>query len=142
MAKSSASAPASGIGRPFKAGLVQMRVSKDPAENLKRAAERADDAAGRGAEVICLPELFRSQYFCQREDIANFDLAETIPGPSTEALAKIAKKRKATIIAPLFERRAAGVYHNSAAFLGPDGAIMGVYRKMHIPDDPAYYEKF
>jgi N-carbamoylputrescine amidase len=89
-----------------------------------------------------LPELFRSQYFCQKEDVALFDLAEPVPGPSTEALGKVARHRKIAIIAPVFERRAAGVYHNSAAVIGADGKLSGIYRKMHIPDDPAYYEKF
>jgi N-carbamoylputrescine amidase len=119
-----------------------MSCSPDPVENLQKAAALVEDAATRGAEVICLPELFRSQYFCQREDAALFDLAETVPGPTTEILGKIAKARGVVIVAPLFERRAAGVYHNSAAIIDANGEVRGLYRKMHIPDDPAYYEKF
>lgn len=123
-------------------GLVQMSCSPSLNENLQKAAALVDDAAQRGAEIVCLPELFRSQYFCQREDAAIFDLAEPVPGPTTEALARIAKARSVVIVAPIFERRAAGVYHNSAAIIDADGEIAGLYRKMHIPDDPAYYEKF
>jgi N-carbamoylputrescine amidase len=100
------------------------------------------EAARRGATVICLPELFATQYFCQREDTTLFDLAEPIPGPSTDAFGALARELKVTIVASLFERRCAGVYHNTAAFLGPDGNLMGIYRKMHIPDDPLYYEKY
>ena len=124
------------------AGLVQMACSPSPDENLQRAAALAEDAAQRGAEVVCLPELFRSQYFCQREDAALFDLAETVPGPTTETLGKVAQARGVVIIAPLFERRAPGVYHNSAVVIDASGEVVGLYRKMHIPDDPAYYEKF
>jgi len=123
-------------------GLVQMSCSPSPAENLQKAAALVEDAAQRGAEVVCLPELFQSQYFCQREDIALFDLAETVPGPTTETLGKVAKARGVVIVAPLFERRAPGVYHNSAAIIDSSGEVVGLYRKMHIPDDPAYYEKF
>jgi len=119
-----------------------MSVGTKPADNLAKASERIEEAAARGAQVVCLPELFQSQYFCQREDVSYFDLAEPVPGPSTEALAKVAKKAKVVVVAPLFERRAAGVYHNTAAIIDSDGSIAGVYRKMHIPDDPAYYEKF
>ena len=126
----------------FKVALVQMSVGTKPADNLAKASERIEEAAARGAQVVCLPELFQSQYFCQREDVSYFDLAEPVPGPSTEALAKVAKKAKVVVVAPLFERRAAGVYHNTAAIIDSDGSIAGVYRKMHIPDDPAYYEKF
>ena len=124
------------------AGLVQMSCSPSPDENLQKAAALVEDAAQRGAEVVCLPELFRSQYFCQREDVALFDLAETVPGPTTETLGKVAKARGVVIVAPLFERRAPGVYHNSAAVIDASGEVVGLYRKMHIPDDPAYYEKF
>jgi N-carbamoylputrescine amidase len=106
------------------------------------AISRVQEAAGAGAAVICLPELFRSRYFCQREDAAAFDLAEPVPGPTTAALGKVAEKAGVVVIAPLFERRAAGLYHNSAAILDSTGEIVGLYRKMHIPDDPAYYEKF
>jgi N-carbamoylputrescine amidase len=126
----------------FRVGLVQMRCSSDPDENLKGAASRVREAASRGAQVICLPELFRTQYFCQREDAALFDLAEAVPGPTTEALAKVARETKAVVIASVFERRAAGIYHNTAVTLDSDGSIRGIYRKMHIPDDPLYYEKF
>jgi N-carbamoylputrescine amidase len=126
----------------FTVGLVQMAMSTDPADNLERAIGFVEQAAKGGAQVICLPELFRSQYFCQKEDAALFDLAEPIPGPSTQALGKVAKARGVTIVASLFERRAAGLYHNTVAMIGPDGAVSGLYRKMHIPDDPAYYEKF
>jgi N-carbamoylputrescine amidase len=126
----------------FTIGLVQMRCSLDPRENLDKAAARVVEAAKQGAEIVCLQELFRSQYFCQKEDHATFDLAEPIPGPSTETLGKIAKDRGVVVIASLFERRAAGLYHNTAAILDADGSIRGLYRKMHIPDDPLYYEKF
>ncbi|MDB4982007.1 MAG: putative amidohydrolase [Myxococcales bacterium] len=123
-------------------GLVQMSCTKDPRENLDRAIVRVREAAKAGAQLICLPELFRSQYFCQTEDHANFDLAEPIPGPSTEALGRIAKEARVVVIGSLFERRAAGLYHNTAVVFDADGSTRGLYRKMHIPDDPAYYEKF
>ncbi|MGZ3442749.1 MAG: carbon-nitrogen hydrolase [Polyangia bacterium] len=126
----------------FTIGLVQMRCGLDPRENLDKAAERVVEAAKQGAQIVCLQELFRSQYFCQKEDAATFDLAEPIPGPSTELLSKVARDRGVVIIASLFERRAAGLYHNTAAILDADGAIRGLYRKMHIPDDPLYYEKY
>ena len=126
----------------FGVALVQMAVSRKPEENLAKAAARIEEAAKNGAQVVCLPELFQSQYFCQREDTRNFDLAEAVPGPATEALGRVASKAKVVVVAPLFERRAAGVYHNTAAIIDADGKIAGVYRKMHIPDDPAYYEKF
>lgn len=126
----------------FKIGLLQLSFSKNPDDNLKKAVNWIEKAARKGAKVICLPELFRSQYFCQVEDIKNFDLAETIPGPSTEAIGKIAKKLKVFVIASIFEKRAPGVYHNTAAFINEKGEVAGLYRKMHIPDDPAYYEKF
>jgi N-carbamoylputrescine amidase len=128
--------------RRFKVGLIQMACTPDPQENLARAVGRVKEAARAGAQVICLPELFRSQYFCQREDHAFFDLAEAVPGPSTEALSDLAKKLEVVIIAPVFERRAPGIYHNSAAVIDATGEVVGLYRKMHIPDDPAYYEKF
>jgi len=123
-------------------GLVQMAMSGDPAVNLEKAIVKVAEAAAAGAALVCLPELFRSQYFAQREDAALFDLAEPVPGPSTEALGRAAQRAGAVVIAPLFERRAAGLYHNSAAVIDADGRLIGVYRKMHIPDDPAYYEKF
>ena len=123
-------------------GLVQMACSPDAQENLARAMDRIEQAARSGAQVICLPELFRSQYFCQREDAAFFDLAEPVPGPTTEALGAVAKRLGVVVVAPVFERRAAGLYHNSVAIIDADGESRGLYRKMHIPDDPAYYEKF
>ncbi len=126
----------------YKGGLVQMRMSPDPDVNLRTATDRIRDAASQGAGVVCLPELFRSLYFAQREDHAAFDLAEPIPGPSTTALAKVARDSGVVIIVPLFEKRAPGLYHNSAVVLDASGEIAGMYRKMHIPDDPAYYEKF
>lgn len=119
-----------------------MSCSTDPQENLDKACERVEEAADGGAQVICLPELFRSQYFCQKEDASIFDLAESIPGPSTEALSSIAREKKVTVLASLFERRMAGVYHNTLVVIGKDGGIVGMYRKMHIPDDPLYYEKY
>jgi N-carbamoylputrescine amidase len=126
----------------FKLAAVQMRMGTDPAVNLERAVTKVREAAERGAEIVCLPELFRSQYFCQTEDHAQFDLAEPIPGPSTEALTRVAREANVVIIASLFERRAAGLYHNTAAVIDAGGALLGMYRKMHIPDDPLYYEKF
>jgi N-carbamoylputrescine amidase len=126
----------------YVAGLVQMSCSPDRDENLQKAITRVEDAAHRGADVVCLPELFHSQYFCQQENIARFDLAEPIPGPATEALGKVAKGCGVVIVAPLFERRAPGIYHNSAAIIDATGKVVGLYRKMHIPDDPAYYEKY
>ena len=119
-----------------------MACRPDAAENLRRAISGVEEAASAGAAVVCLPELFRSPYFCQREDAASFDLAESVPGPTTEALGEVARKAGAVVIAPLFERRAAGLYHNSAVVIDSTGQVAGLYRKMHIPDDPAYYEKF
>ena len=123
-------------------GLVQMRCSADPSANLAKAVSGVEQAAGRGAQIVCLQELFRSQYFCQREDTAIFDLAETIPGPSTVALGRIAAAHRVVVVASLFEKRAEGVFHNTAVLINADGAVAGVYRKMHIPDDPLYYEKY
>ncbi|RUL89653.1 carbon-nitrogen hydrolase [Tautonia sociabilis] len=128
--------------RTFTVGLVQMRCSTDPDENLRRACDFLRQAADKGAQVACLPELFRSQYFCQVEDHSKFDLAEPIPGPSTEAIGAVARETGMVIVASLFERRAAGLYHNTAVVLDSDGSITGKYRKMHIPDDPLYFEKF
>jgi N-carbamoylputrescine amidase len=125
-----------------KLGLIQTACSADPDANLKKMLALADRAAQRGAQIICTQELFRSQYFCQREDHKNFKLAESIPGPSTDAFCKLARKHKVVVIASLFEKRAAGVYHNTAAIIDADGSLLGIYRKMHIPDDPLYYEKF
>jgi N-carbamoylputrescine amidase len=128
--------------QPFTVGLVQMRCSTDPDGNLRRATEALREAAGRGAQVACLPELFRTQYFCQVEDPARFDLAEPVPGPTTEALAAVARETNMVIVGSVFERRTAGLYHNTAVVLDRDGALRGLYRKMHIPDDPLYYEKY
>jgi N-carbamoylputrescine amidase len=130
------------LHRTYTVGLVQTAPSPDPVANLQRAVHLTEEAARGGASVVCLPELFRSRYFCQGEDIGAFDLSEGIPGPSTEAIGKIAREKKLTVIVPLFERRTAGLYHNSAAVIGTGGEIIGVYRKMHIPDDPGYYEKY
>src|SRR6185503_4239221 len=116
--------------------------SPDAGENLATQVRLAEEAARAGARIICTQELFGSQYFCQAEDHRFFGLAETIPGPSTEALARVAKQYGAVIIASLFERRTQGLYHNTAVVLETDGSIKGIYRKMHIPDDPLYYEKF
>ncbi len=126
----------------MKIGLIQMSCSADSKDNLERAVEKVNKAAKGGAQIICLPELFRSQYFCQQEDAALFDLAESVPGPSTERLGKLAKSNRITILVSLFERRTAGIYHNSIAVFDERGEMAGLYRKMHIPDDPAYYEKF
>src|SRR5687767_14313288 len=123
-------------------GLLQAQCSPDPAANLKKNLAMAERAAKQGAQIICTQELFRSQYFCQAEDHENFKLAEPIPGPSTEAFQKLAKKHGVVIIASLFEKRASGVYHNTAAVIDATGELLGIYRKMHIPDDPLYYEKF
>ena len=123
-------------------GLIQMSCSADPAANLTKATQRIGAAAKKGAKIICLQELFRSRYFCQSEDQRNFKLAETIPGPSTEALGSLAREKEIVIVASLFERRSAGIYHNAAVVIDADGSIAGKYRKMHIPDDPLYYEKF
>lgn len=123
-------------------GLIQTACSPDPKTNFKRTAQAIDQAGGQGAQIICTQELFRSQYFCQEENHDYFKLAEPIPGPSTEALQKLARKHRAVIIASLFEKRAAGVYHNTAAIIDAGGEWLGLYRKMHIPDDPLYYEKF
>jgi N-carbamoylputrescine amidase len=122
--------------------LVQMRCGDHPEKNLARAIDFIREAARQGAQIICLPELFRSQYFCQTEDHKNFDLAEEVPGKSTEALGEVAREIDAVIVASLFEKRSAGLYHNTAAIIDSDGKLLGKYRKMHIPDDPLYHEKF
>jgi len=119
-----------------------MSCGPEPGANLKKAIGRIGEAAKKGARIVCLPELFRSQYFCQNEDIKNFTLAELIPGPSTEALSKVARQKKIVIVASIFEKRTAGIYHNTAVVIDANGKIAGKYRKMHIPDDPLYYEKF
>src|SRR5689334_1572755 len=120
----------------FIIGLIQMHCSPDPDDNLHRACLKVREAADKGAQMVCLPELFRTQYFCQREDASLFDLAEPIPGPTTEALSPIAREKGIVIVASIFERRARGLYHNTAAVIGPQGQVQGLYRKMHIPDDP------
>jgi N-carbamoylputrescine amidase len=128
--------------RPFVIGLIQMRCATDPEHNLRRARELLHEAASRGAQIACLPELFRTQYFCQAEVAERFDLAEPIPGPTTEALAEVARAKRMVVVGSIFERRAPGVYHNTAVVLDADGTLRGRYRKMHIPDDPLYYEKY
>ena len=125
-----------------KLGLLQHACSSNPKDNLRKTLALAERAAKQGARIISTQELFRSQYFCQTEDHANFQLAEPIPGPSTDAFQKLAKKHRVVLIISLFEKRAAGVYHNTAAIIDADGSLLGIYRKMHIPDDPLYYEKF
>jgi N-carbamoylputrescine amidase len=126
----------------FTVGLIQKKCSPDPKDNLDRTIAGIREAAKRGAQIICLQELFRTQYFCREENHDSFDLAEPIPGPTTDTLGKLAGELRVVIVASLFERRAAGLYHNTAAVLDADGRLAGIYRKMHIPDDPLYYEKF
>ena len=126
----------------FTLGLIQMRSEPNPQANLDKAVLRIREAAASGAQIICLQELFRSQYFCQRQDPSLFDLAEPIPGPTTEVMSQLARETGCVIVASLFERRIAGVYHNTAAILDADGTLRGIYRKMHIPDDPLYFEKY
>jgi N-carbamoylputrescine amidase len=130
------------MSQKFTVGLVQMRSTAAPAENLARAVAKIREAAARGAQIVCLPELFRSPYFCREENADLFQLAEPIPGPTTDALSGVARELKISLVVSLFERRAAGVYHNTTAVLDADGSLLGRYRKMHIPDDPLYYEKF
>ena len=142
MAKVSVGSSLMNQGNNLTIALVQMSCVAVPHENLGSALAKVEEASRRGARVICLPELFRSQYFCQKEDPALFDLAEPVPGPSTEALGEVAGKHNVVIIVPVFERRTAGIYHNSVVVVDSDGSIAGLYRKMHVPDDPAYYEKF
>ena len=126
----------------FKVGLVQMAMSARPQDNVAKAVAKVAEAARAGAEVVCLPELYRTPYFCQKEDQALFDLAETVPGESTEALGRAAREAGVAVLAPIFEKRASGLYHNSVVVLDADGSVAGLYRKMHIPDDPLFYEKF
>lgn len=126
----------------FRVGIAQFACSTDVDANLGKAVKAVHDAAAEGAQVVCLPELFRSQYFCREENAALFDLAEPIPGPSTETLSRAARQANVAVVASLFERRAPGLYHNTAAMLDADGELLGLYRKMHIPDDPLYFEKF
>ena len=130
------------MSQKFQVGLVQMAMSADPQENVDKAAARVADAARKGAQIVCLPEMYRTPYFCQKEDAALFDLAEPVPGPSTERLSKVAREHGVVVVVPIFEKRATGLYHNSAVILDADGKTAGLYRKMHIPDDPAFYEKF
>jgi N-carbamoylputrescine amidase len=127
---------------PFTLGLIQETVSVDGQENVERTIDRVREAARRGAQIICLQELFNAPYFCKVTDAERFDLAEPIPGPTVEAMQRVAKELAVVIVVPIFERRAAGVYHNSAAVVDADGALLGVFRKMHIPDDPLYHEKY
>ena len=131
-----------GDSRKYNVGLVQMRMGPDPEANFASAVRHIREAARLGANIVCLPELFRAQYFCQREDPQLFELAEPIPGPSTTKLGEVAREQRVAIVASLFERRAPGLYHNTAVTLNVDGSIASVYRKMHIPDDPLYYEKY
>ena len=126
----------------FRVGLIQMSATPDPEKNLERAIDRLHQAQAKGAQIVCLPELFQTQYFCQREDPVLFDLAEPIPGPATTRLAEAAKLLRIVVIGSVFERRAPGVYHNTAVMIDADGSLRGIYRKMHIPDDPLYYEKY
>jgi len=126
----------------FRVGLVQMSCALDPNQNLEKAIWRIREAAAQGAQIICLQELFRFQYFCREENAELFALAEPIPGPTTETLGALARELNVVIVASLFERRSAGLYHNTAVVIGQDGEITGMYRKMHIPDDPLYFEKF
>ncbi len=130
------------LSRKVTLGLIQMSCDPDPKRNLAKAIKRIEQAARQGSQIVCLQELFLSQYFCQTEDHVYFDLAETVPGPTTAIFCKLAKKHRIVIIAPLFEKRAEGLYHNTAAVIDADGTYLGKYRKMHIPDDPLYYEKF
>ncbi len=126
----------------FRVGLIQMACSPDADENVNRAVGFVRQAADGGAQLVCLPELFRTQYFCQREEVELFDLAEAVPGPTTRRIAEVAREKRVAVVASVFEKRAPGVYHNTAAVLDADGALNGIYRKMHIPDDPLYYEKY
>jgi N-carbamoylputrescine amidase len=126
----------------FRLGLIQMACGRDPNENLAKAEWRIRQAAAQGAQIVCLQELFRSEYFCREENPDWFDLAESVPGPTTEALGRLAREMAVVIVGSVFERRAAGVYHNTAVVVDADGALLGTYRKMHIPDDPLYYEKY
>lgn len=126
----------------MKIGMVQMSCSDDVEANMAKAVEGIHRAADQGAQVICLQELFRTQYFCKREDVALFSMAEAVPGPTTDRMVEVARKRGVVLIVSLFEKRASGLYHNTAAVIDADGTYLGKYRKMHIPDDPMYYEKF
>ena len=142
MASRRTSRSSSPQARTVRVGLTQMACGEDPTANLDRQVRLAEQAMKGGARIVCTQELFRSQYFCQSEDHRFFGLAETIPGPSTEALSAVARKHNAVVVASIFEKRTAGLYHNTAVVIEADGSIMGIYRKMHIPDDPLFYEKF
>src|SRR5262249_49196159 len=130
------------VSKSYRIALIQMRCSTDPADNLHRGSAFLLEAAEKGAQVACLPELFLTPYFCQSENPSTFDLAEPIPGPTSNALAASARETRMVVVGSIFERRAAGVYHNTAVVLDADGSTAGMYRKMHIPDDPLYYEKY
>ncbi|MCG3177091.1 MAG: N-carbamoyl-D-amino acid hydrolase [Candidatus Omnitrophica bacterium] len=134
--------PAATKNRNVRIALVQMSCSAEMRSNLAKALDRIRAAAAKGARIVCLQELFRTEYFCKVEDSRLFDLAEPVPGPTVEAVSKVARREKVTVIASLFERRTAGIYHNTAAVIDADGSLLGKYRKMHIPDDPGFYEKF
>ena len=123
-------------------GLIQMACTNDPKQNLQNAIDSIREAAKKGAQIICLPELFLSSYFCQTENPEHFSLAEPIPGPTSNSLAKLAKELETVLIVPLFEKRTEGIYHNSAVVIDADGSLSGTYRKMHIPDDPCFHEKY
>jgi N-carbamoylputrescine amidase len=127
---------------PFRVGLIQMSCSTDPAQNLDKAESRIREAAAGGAQIVCVQELFRSQYFCREERAELFQLAEPVPGPTTESFARLAKDFGVVIVGSIFERRMAGVYHNTATIIDADGSLLGLYRKMHIPEDPLYFEKY
>ena len=128
--------------RNVRAGFVQMRMGEDPDANTMRALELTENAIEQGAEIVCLPELFRSRYFCQSEDDRHYTLAEAVPGPTSDRFAELAAEKDVTLVVSLFERRAPGLYHNTAAVLDGKAGYLGKYRKMHIPDDPRYYEKY
>src|ERR1700743_2616850 len=130
------------MNKKFTVGLIQMRSTKNTEENIQRAIEKIREAATRGAQIIWRENFFRGEYFCRKEDAELFNLAEPIPGPATTAFTQVAKEKNVVVVASLFERRAAGVYHNTCAVIDADGSYLGKYRKMHIPDDPLYYEKF
>ncbi len=135
-------AASAAASRTVRVGITQMACSANPAANLAKQLRMLKQAVDEGAQIVCTQELFRSQYFCQSEDHACFGLAESIPGPSTDALCAFAKEHEVVVIGSLFEKRASGLYHNTAVVIDADGSLMGIYRKMHIPDDPLYYEKF
>jgi N-carbamoylputrescine amidase len=131
-----------GAQSPFTIGIIQDAASPDRAENLERTGRLVREAASRGAQIVCLKELFQSPYFCKSQQIDRFDLAESIPGPTTDAMRRLARELSIVLVVPIFERQAAGIYRNSAAIIDADGSLLGVYRKMHIPDDPLYHEKY